>query len=114
MRIAAIAERRGHRACIQHHAPDRIVDAAGGHAGPDQIDAGIKDFGGQPPCLAHRFKAFWPMQFDGAVAVDGLIAVNELVLVHGGHIATRAAKSYISRAWVSGRIICARPRLDPF
>jgi hypothetical protein len=34
------------------------------------------------------------MQFDGAVAVDGLIAVNELVIVHGGHIASGAAKSY--------------------
>jgi hypothetical protein len=38
------------------------------------------------------------MQLDGAVAVDGLIAVNELVFVHRDHIAMLRAKSYFASA----------------
>ena len=98
MRIAAIAERCGHRAGIQHHPPHCIIDAAGGDAGLYEIGAGIEDLGGQRACLAHGGKAFGTMQLDGAVAVDGLIAVNELVFVHGAHIAMACAKSYFASA----------------
>ena len=96
--IAAIAERGGDCAGVQHHAPDRVVDAACRHPRAHQIDAGIEDFGGEAPGFPHPLEPFGRVELDGAVAVDGLVAVNELVFVHGGPIATARAKSYFASA----------------
>ena len=98
MRITAVAKRRGHRARIEHHAPHRIINAAGGDARPDQIGAGIKYLGRQATGLAHRGKAIRPVQLDGAIAVDARGAVNKLILVHPRPITRAQAKSYFASA----------------
>src|SRR3546814_19588509 len=57
VREAAIAERRGDAAALQHHRADKVVDFCGGHAGLDEGNERVEDFGRQPPRLAHPGKA---------------------------------------------------------
>ncbi len=38
------------------------------------------------------------MQFDGAIAEDGLVAVDKLIFVHRAYIARAAPKSYFPSA----------------
>src|SRR3546814_15793171 len=53
VREAAIAVRRGDAAALQHHRADKVVDFCGGHAGLDEGNERVEDFGRQPPRLAH-------------------------------------------------------------
>ena len=90
MRIAAIAQRCGHRACVQHHAARKVIDLARGHARLYEFGQLVEDFSGKASCLAHTLKPIGPVQLDRPVAVNGLISIDDLVLVHGAHIAMDA------------------------
>src|SRR3546814_3551559 len=57
MREAAITERRGNAAAVEHHSADEVVDRGGGDARLDEGDERVEDFGRQPPRLAHAREA---------------------------------------------------------
>src|SRR3546814_12233974 len=68
MREAAITERRGNAAAVEHHSADEVVDRGGGDARLDEGDERVEDFGRQPPRLAHAREAGFVVQLDRAVA----------------------------------------------
>ncbi len=82
VRITAIAQRGGHRAAIQHHRADRIVERGGGDAGHYQRREFVEDARGELPRAAHALVALGPVELDGAIAMNGLAAVDGLVFGH--------------------------------
>jgi hypothetical protein len=82
MGVAAVAEGGRHGAPVERHLPHHVVEFAGGHARLHQRRKCIEDLGGKAACLAHALEAFRPVQLDRAVADDGLVAGNGLVLGH--------------------------------
>ena len=83
MGVAAITKRCGHRACIQCHLAHTVINALRGDARFHHGGHFIKNARSKAPCLAHAFKAFFGVKFDGSVAVDGVCAIDELVFGHG-------------------------------
>ena len=82
MRIAAIAHGRRDRAAVQNHLADLIVNLARRDTRLHPIGHLIEHARGELTRLAHAFKALGRMQLDRAVAIDGLITFNDLILVH--------------------------------
>src|SRR3546814_14976369 len=68
MREAAITERRGNAAAVEHHSADEVVDRGGGDARLDEGDERVEDFGRQPPRLAHAREAGFVVELERAVA----------------------------------------------
>lgn len=90
MRIAAIAQRCGYCARVQHHAARKVINLGRGDTRLHEFGQLVEDFCGKASCLAHTLKPFRAVQLDRPVAVDGLISIDDLVLVHGAHIAMDA------------------------
>ncbi len=68
MRVAAIAERRGHAAAGDRHVADDIVELFGRDAGDDMRHQRVEDLGGEAAGLAHAFEACGPVELDRAIA----------------------------------------------
>ena len=79
---AAIAQRCGHCAAIQHQAAHLVVNRLRGYAGDDEGGQFIKDFRRQPPGAAHPFEPFGPVQLDGAIPIDGHVGGYVLIFDH--------------------------------
>ena len=82
VRIAAIAQGCRHSACIKHHFAHMIVKRGGRHAGLNQRRQAVENVSRQPSCSAHPLIAIFAMQFDGAVAIDGVLALDHLIFGH--------------------------------
>src|SRR3546814_19957859 len=68
MREAAITERRGNAAAVEHHSADEVVDRGGGDARLDEGDERIEAFGRQPPRLAPAREPGFVVELASAVA----------------------------------------------
>src|SRR6185436_13104242 len=83
LRIAAIAQGRGHRARVQGHAMDDVVQLLGGHAGNDVGDERVEDLGGETAGGAHAGKGFGAVELDRAMAADDAGVAVEEMRIHG-------------------------------
>ena len=90
MGIAAVSQRSRHRASIEGHLADFIVDGRGGDAGLDQRRDLIKDGGGQMAGLAHPGKAVRSVELDRPVTQQCVAGFYCLIFGHGTDIARSA------------------------
>ncbi len=83
VRVAAVAERGGHRAGIHRHLAHDAVDLVGRErrGGPARVEH-VEDLGSEAAGLAHAFEPVGPVQLDRAVAVDGHVGGDVLVFGH--------------------------------
>ena len=89
LRIAAIAQGRGHAAGLQRHPVDDVVQLLGGDAGNHVRDQRVEDGGGEAAGGAHPGKGFGAVQLDRAMAPDDAGVAVEEKSVHPRHIARR-------------------------
>jgi hypothetical protein len=86
MRIAAIAQRGGHRAPVQRHLPHDVVERASGDAGLHMGHQRVQDFGSEAARLAHAFKGFRAVQLDRGRAGRHRLRGGVHICSHGGNI----------------------------
>jgi hypothetical protein len=81
--VAAITERRRHRARGERHLVDNVVERLGRDSGDDVGRQRVEDLGGEPPGPAHPFEALRPVQLDDAVAsLDPIVCSHGDILSH--------------------------------